>query len=377
MSQLTSPSWSWTSPGSGPTRSACAWSPTTGAPGVNPATMPCSSSSPPIAPGCGQRWRVSARESYPARTPSASASATRPARWCDSATGSPGVSRGPLVLILCGVSGTGKSTVAQQVAELSGWPHLSSDVTRKRLAGLGQPSGVARRLLANRTIETYRELGMVAAERLERDGGAIVDATFHLLEERDAFRAGLGDRPATAPVRRVPRARALLLARIRERALQSERVSDADTDCGRTATRRIRTTRRSPWAMAGRPASRGSARGAGGRSRGDRRCLATPAGAPRVARHRPWRGVAAYVLTTDSVAWRNRRPPRRAGATVSMSTKEDPHVHDNRDRTRRFRRIQEGHPVRDRARSARRRPARHRPCRGVHDWQGRRSDSCQ
>jgi hypothetical protein len=139
-------------------------------------------------------------------------------------------SRGPLVLIVCGVSGTGKTTVARQVAELSGWPHLSSDVTRKRLAGLGATErGGAEVYSRERTIETYGELGRVAAEGLERDGGAIVDATFHRRQERDAFRAGLGDQSAPTLFVECHASLNTLLARVRERELERERVSDADT----------------------------------------------------------------------------------------------------------------------------------------------------
>jgi hypothetical protein len=138
-------------------------------------------------------------------------------------------SRGPLVLIVCGVSGTGKSTVARQVAELSGWPHLSSDITRKRIAGLGATErGGAQVYSRERTIETYGELGRVAAERLTRDGGAIVDATFHRREERDAFRTGLGGQPVPALFVECHASLNTLLARIRERELEPERVSDAD-----------------------------------------------------------------------------------------------------------------------------------------------------
>ena len=164
-------------------------------------------------------------------------------------------SRGPLVLVLCGVSGTGKTTVARELAAVSGWEHLSSDVTRKRLSGLDPTErGGAELYSRTRTIETYRELGTSAAARLERDRGVIVDATFHLLEERDAFRAGLGDWPGPllfvecrasrgCPARSDPRARAAVRPRLGRR-------------CGRAraAARRIRTTRRSPSAMASRAA---------------------------------------------------------------------------------------------------------------------------
>jgi hypothetical protein len=114
---------------------------------------------------------------------------------------------------------------------VSGWEHLSSDVTRKRLSELDPTErGGAELYSRTRTIETYRELGSMAAERLERDGGVIVDATFHLREERDAFRAGLGERPAPLLFVECRASEALLVARIRERALRSDRVSDADAD---------------------------------------------------------------------------------------------------------------------------------------------------
>jgi hypothetical protein len=138
-------------------------------------------------------------------------------------------SRGPLVLVLCGVSGTGKTTVADEVAEVSGWEHLSSDVTRKRLAGLDPTErGGAELYSRQRTIETYRELGRMAAHCLEGDRGVVVDATFQLREERDAFRAGLGDRPEPLLFIECRASENVLLARIRERALEPDRVSDAD-----------------------------------------------------------------------------------------------------------------------------------------------------
>lgn len=42
----------------------------------------------------------------------------------------------PLVSVVRGVPATGKSLLAGALAELSGLPHLSSDLTRKRLGGL-------------------------------------------------------------------------------------------------------------------------------------------------------------------------------------------------------------------------------------------------
>ena len=138
-------------------------------------------------------------------------------------------SRGPLVLVLCGVSGSGKTTVAREVAAVSGWEHLSSDVTRKRLSGLAPTErGGAELYSRERTAETYRELGRMAAERLQRDRGVIVDATFHLREEREAFRRGLGDRPGRLLFVECRASTATLLERVLKRELRPDRVSDAD-----------------------------------------------------------------------------------------------------------------------------------------------------
>jgi aminoglycoside phosphotransferase family enzyme/predicted kinase len=94
----------------------------------------------------------------------------------------------PLVIVLCGVPAAGKSHLAQALAEVSHLPHLSSDVTRKRLAGI-RPQQRARSELyspeSNRL--TYAELGRRAARETAVGGGALVDATFRHRADRDAF----------------------------------------------------------------------------------------------------------------------------------------------------------------------------------------------
>jgi len=137
--------------------------------------------------------------------------------------------RGPLVLVICGVAASGKTTLARELAAISGWTHISSDLTRKRLAGLApEQRGAPKHYSTEFTERTYHELGSAAGEELRRSGGVIVDATFHRRSERDAFRAGLGEDPV-GPFFvecRVPAD--ALLSRVRERQLDAERVSDAD-----------------------------------------------------------------------------------------------------------------------------------------------------
>jgi predicted kinase len=94
----------------------------------------------------------------------------------------------PLVIVVCGLPAAGKSHLARALAETSGLPHLSSDVTRKRLAGIRprqRADDVAYSAEFNRL--TYAELGRRAAREASRRGGALVDATFRHRVDRDAF----------------------------------------------------------------------------------------------------------------------------------------------------------------------------------------------
>ena len=101
----------------------------------------------------------------------------------------------PPVIIVCGVPATGKSHLARALAGSSRLPHLSSDVTRKRLVGLvatqRAPSGAYGWQFNART---YGELARRAAKAVAAHGGAIVDATFRHLADREAFRPHSRDR---------------------------------------------------------------------------------------------------------------------------------------------------------------------------------------
>ena len=104
----------------------------------------------------------------------------------------------PLVVVICGVPAAGKSHLAQALAEVSRLPHLSSDVTRKRLAGIGSQKRAGDRIYStdlNRM--TYAELGRRAAGTAAACGGALVDATFRHRADREAFADAFG---AAAPL---------------------------------------------------------------------------------------------------------------------------------------------------------------------------------
>lgn len=94
----------------------------------------------------------------------------------------------PLLLVVCGVPASGKSLLSTALATASGLRHISSDVTRKRLAGLKPTEPApADRYRDEFSRATYAELGRRAAAELEARGGAIVDGTFRRRRDRDAF----------------------------------------------------------------------------------------------------------------------------------------------------------------------------------------------
>jgi uncharacterized protein len=137
----------------------------------------------------------------------------------------------PLVLVVCGPAAAGKTTLAKRVAEVSGLEHLSSDATRKRLAGLAPTEpATADHYTDTFNRRTYEELGRLAADQVRRGGGVIVDATFRRRVDREAFAAALGD--ITAPVffAACEAPADVLRERARGREAEREHVSDAGPD---------------------------------------------------------------------------------------------------------------------------------------------------
>jgi uncharacterized protein len=139
--------------------------------------------------------------------------------------------RGPLVLVLCGLSGAGKTYLAAELAEVTGLHPVNSDVVRKRLAGVPAAEQAGpERYSYEFSQRTYEVLGHVAVAEVERKGVALVDATFRRRAERDIFHRAMeeaGCRPlfveCIAPLD-------VRLGRVAERMATPGHVSDADRD---------------------------------------------------------------------------------------------------------------------------------------------------
>ncbi|MCC6610206.1 MAG: AAA family ATPase [Burkholderiales bacterium] len=100
----------------------------------------------------------------------------------------------PALVLMHGLSGSGKTTVAGDLLERIGAVRIRSDVERKRLHGLAADartqSAVAGGIYgADATRRTYARLAEAAGSALRAGWPAIVDATFLRRAERDAFRA--------------------------------------------------------------------------------------------------------------------------------------------------------------------------------------------
>jgi hypothetical protein len=137
----------------------------------------------------------------------------------------------PALVVVAGLSGTGKSAVASALSERTGFAHINSDVVRKQLAGLALTAraGTTTGLYSEtHSARTYDAMLATAATHLAAKRGVIIDATFQLRRGRDAARA-------LAAAQQVP----LLLVechcpedvvrrRLAERAARGDSPSDAD-----------------------------------------------------------------------------------------------------------------------------------------------------
>ncbi len=101
----------------------------------------------------------------------------------------------PALVVMTGLSGTGKSTVAKRVSRILGARHVRSDVIRKELAGPSAGWGQAWETgiyTPDWTTQTYRALFEQAENDLGTESPVVLDASFLEQQWRDeAVRLGL------------------------------------------------------------------------------------------------------------------------------------------------------------------------------------------
>ncbi len=141
--------------------------------------------------------------------------------------------RRPILVLMHGLSGSGKTWLARPLARRLWAVHLRSDVERKRRAGLAalarSGSNVARDLYTSEaSAALYEHLARAAEDVLAGGYAAVVDATFLRREQRSRF-AALAQRLGT-PLHLVRCAvrDEVLRARLRARAQAGLDASEAD-----------------------------------------------------------------------------------------------------------------------------------------------------
>lgn len=139
----------------------------------------------------------------------------------------------PLLILMSGLSGSGKSWLAGQLAPLIGAVHLRSDVERKRLAGLSINAHAAvapgSGLYSADMTERLQDSLLTYADAVLSGGyTTIVDATFIRRTHRSAFLELAARLGVAVRILRCEAPRDILHARIEERARRGADPSDAD-----------------------------------------------------------------------------------------------------------------------------------------------------
>ena len=134
----------------------------------------------------------------------------------------------PLVIAVMGRVATGKSTVAQALADALGWAAVNSDRVRKQQADVplhkrGDDATRDALYAAERTEETYNAL-------FDTGKGTVLDATFSRRAHRDALRDRLRDAEIPYVFVELTADDETIRARLRQRESSSDVVSDARLD---------------------------------------------------------------------------------------------------------------------------------------------------
>lgn len=141
--------------------------------------------------------------------------------------------RAPLLILMHGVSGSGKSHLARALAESGAMLRLRSDVERKRLAGLSAEARSGSALdaglyAADMTRRTYAELARQARLILAAGWPLVVDATCLQRWQRDSLRQVARDCAVPCLIIACTAAADILRQRVERRLVGGSDASEAD-----------------------------------------------------------------------------------------------------------------------------------------------------
>ena len=141
----------------------------------------------------------------------------------------------PALVVICGLSGTGKSTVAGTLAARIGAAYVSSDIVRKQLVGIDPrqraTEAVGEGLYSRQmTDRTFTELRRRAGEHLAAGRAVVMDAVNGVPWGRAAARRVAEDHGASCLFAELRLDDAEVLARIAAREDDPLRISDATAE---------------------------------------------------------------------------------------------------------------------------------------------------
>lgn len=139
---------------------------------------------------------------------------------------------GPLVVVVMGQVGTGKSTVAEALAGLLGWEVVSSDRTRKTLAGVplckrGTASERTHLYSHEQTQQTYAALSDQALLNARAGRSTLLDATYGSPAHRSMLRRTLQEARIPYVFIEMVAPASVVRARLRQREGATGLLSDA------------------------------------------------------------------------------------------------------------------------------------------------------
>ena len=137
------------------------------------------------------------------------------------------------LLIMNGVSGTGKSTIALRLVDRLGPIRIRSDVERKRLYGIApndHPSPIEAALIYNEnaTKKTYNILTTLCAEILDSGLSVIIDATNLRQWQRDVIQTVANERGVPSCIAFCEASMSVIQKWTQKRAMEGVDASDAD-----------------------------------------------------------------------------------------------------------------------------------------------------